>query len=117
MRCRRWTGSKHPLNVFKLLLLLLLLLLLTRSVRTLFLTFVQYFFQDKSGQEFCRECKHSGNEGAYGCNEEDGAFQCWGLFTPVSKCVELQVIIEGLLIAVVIFFLVVTVAIPLVFQS
>ena len=44
----------------------------------------QYYFQSNKGREFCRECKNSGNKGAYGCHHKSGEIQC--KFATIYAC-------------------------------
>ncbi len=75
------------------------------------------FFQDQIGSPTCRECPNSGAPGAYGCNEVNGNFQCYGLYMLATKCQDAQLVFETLLAAGLAFVVSISFIIPIIFLT
>ena len=75
------------------------------------------FFQDQIGSPTCRECPNSGAPGAYGCNEVNGKFQCYGLYMLATKCQDAQLVFETLLAAGLAFVVSISFIIPIIFLT
>jgi hypothetical protein len=76
-----------------------------------------FHYQDQTGSPFCEICENSRRRGGYGCDEESGDIQCYGLYIPESKCRKPQRVIEGLILASVTFVVSIFFIIPLVFVT
>ena len=76
-----------------------------------------FYFQPEKGQESCKLCKHSGNKGAFGCDDVSGAIVCYGLYTIDSRCRDLQNVLQSMLVAWGIFWFTTIFFVPIIFYN